>query len=442
MGGDSGRGRESIPGPPTFSAWPGGRTPDAARRRPPDLAPRGRRRRRSPNAWARPRTSAGVHGLRQHPAAPGGGGRPAAGGAGRRGGGCHRRGRREPCARFPGGPDLVPRTGHAGRRASAGALVRQVDRPRRLGHAGGGLWRHVHAHAALGAVAVHGAGCASGARRRRRRSWPCCGRAALVGLAGVGVGLWVGPALWNALGGALGDLPAWNPGILARYAVLLVFAAMAGAAPPAWRASGALPRGSSRGPDPGHPGGPRRPAGAVGPIRRRPAHRRRLRPRSLAPHHYPGHDSGRPRGLHRRGPRRPGGGDGPAVRHRPQGHRAGHRKHPVRQYHAVPPAGGDRLDLGGGTMAAFRGEPRGQVPDAAARVRTVGMPAGRIQDQRDQPPLADRARDPRGAGGRHPPPSHDQCRRLHARQRVFLHPRGQSWPGVRGRLEARLEGRQ
>lgn len=66
-------------------------------------------------------------------------------------------------------------------------------------------------------------------------------RAALVGVGGVAVGLVLGPAVWSALGSILRDLPAWDAGVVARFAVLLVATTVAGALVPAWRAARTTP---------------------------------------------------------------------------------------------------------------------------------------------------------------------------------------------------------
>jgi putative ABC transport system permease protein len=62
------------------------------------------------------------------------------------------------------------------------------------------------------------------------------GRAALVGVGGVVVGLVLGPAVWSGLGTIVRGLPAWDTGVVARFAVLLVATALVGALVPAWRA--------------------------------------------------------------------------------------------------------------------------------------------------------------------------------------------------------------
>ena len=67
------------------------------------------------------------------------------------------------------------------------------------------------------------------------------GRAALVGAGGALVGAALGPALWSVLGAVVGELPAWDPGLLARAAVLLIAVTTAGALVPAWRAARTAP---------------------------------------------------------------------------------------------------------------------------------------------------------------------------------------------------------
>jgi len=66
-------------------------------------------------------------------------------------------------------------------------------------------------------------------------------RAALVALAGVAFGLWIGMMVWDSLRAAVPTLPAWDPGAVARYALLLAAATLLGALLPVWRASRAAP---------------------------------------------------------------------------------------------------------------------------------------------------------------------------------------------------------
>jgi putative ABC transport system permease protein len=65
--------------------------------------------------------------------------------------------------------------------------------------------------------------------------------AAGVGAGGVAVGLWLGPAVWSALGTVVRGLPAWDAGLVLRYAGLLVAVTTLGALVPAWRAVRAAP---------------------------------------------------------------------------------------------------------------------------------------------------------------------------------------------------------
>jgi putative ABC transport system permease protein len=66
-------------------------------------------------------------------------------------------------------------------------------------------------------------------------------RAAGVGLGGVLVGLWLGPAVWGIMTGVMADLPTWDAAAVARYAALLIAAAVLGAVVPAWRAARSTP---------------------------------------------------------------------------------------------------------------------------------------------------------------------------------------------------------
>jgi ABC-type antimicrobial peptide transport system permease subunit len=76
---------------------------------------------------------------------------------------------------------------------------------------------------------------AVGATRRRLMAL-VLGRTTAVGAAGIAVGLWFGPALWGGLRDLLPKLPTWHPATLLGYALLLMFAALAGAVGPAWHA--------------------------------------------------------------------------------------------------------------------------------------------------------------------------------------------------------------
>jgi hypothetical protein len=66
-------------------------------------------------------------------------------------------------------------------------------------------------------------------------------RAVGVGLGGVLVGLWLGPAVWGIMTGVIADLPAWDAATVARYAALLIAAAVLGAIVPAWQAARSTP---------------------------------------------------------------------------------------------------------------------------------------------------------------------------------------------------------
>jgi hypothetical protein len=67
------------------------------------------------------------------------------------------------------------------------------------------------------------------------------GRAALVGVGGVAVGLMLGPAVRSGLGTIVRGLPTWDAGVVARFAALLVATALVGALVPAWRAARSAP---------------------------------------------------------------------------------------------------------------------------------------------------------------------------------------------------------
>ena len=60
-------------------------------------------------------------------------------------------------------------------------------------------------------------------------------RAAVVAVGGMAVALAMGPSVWSALGTIIRGLPTWDPGLLARFAGLLVGMALLSAAPPTWR---------------------------------------------------------------------------------------------------------------------------------------------------------------------------------------------------------------
>jgi hypothetical protein len=73
--------------------------------------------------------------------------------------------------------------------------------------------------------------------RRRHLFWLILSRAAGVGIAGTALGVYVGPVLWESLTKIVAGLPPWDAGLVARFALLLIATAMAGALIPAWRAS-------------------------------------------------------------------------------------------------------------------------------------------------------------------------------------------------------------
>jgi putative ABC transport system permease protein len=81
---------------------------------------------------------------------------------------------------------------------------------------------------------------AVGARRRHILRFVLA-RAVGVAIAGVAFGLWCGVVVWGTLTSIIAGLPPWEPSELARYAVLLVVAALAGAMLPAWRAAHTAP---------------------------------------------------------------------------------------------------------------------------------------------------------------------------------------------------------
>ena len=76
---------------------------------------------------------------------------------------------------------------------------------------------------------------ALGASRRRLVAM-VVGRTLWVGVAGIGVGIWFGPAIWSGLRELLPGLPAWDSLLLLGYAAVLMAAAMSGALWPALRA--------------------------------------------------------------------------------------------------------------------------------------------------------------------------------------------------------------
>ena len=81
---------------------------------------------------------------------------------------------------------------------------------------------------------------AVGARRRHVMGYVLW-RALLVAVGASAFGSWLGIMVWDALRGLVSGLPAWDPGALLRYALLLCGAALAGALLPAWRAAHAQP---------------------------------------------------------------------------------------------------------------------------------------------------------------------------------------------------------
>lgn len=56
-----------------------------------------------------------------------------------------------------------------------------------------------------------------------------------------GVGIWFGPAMWGALGTGVAGLPMWHLPTVARFALLLIVTAVAGALFPALRAARTSP---------------------------------------------------------------------------------------------------------------------------------------------------------------------------------------------------------
>jgi putative ABC transport system permease protein len=77
--------------------------------------------------------------------------------------------------------------------------------------------------------------------RRRQVLGLVLATAAKVGLAGIGIGLWFGPPVWDTMSTTIAGLPRWDPEAFIRYAVLLVGISAAGAWFPAWRAARAGP---------------------------------------------------------------------------------------------------------------------------------------------------------------------------------------------------------
>ncbi len=77
---------------------------------------------------------------------------------------------------------------------------------------------------------------AVGARRRQVLGY-VVPRALLVAAGGSVFGWWLGLMLWDTLADVIAGLPAWDPGAVLRYGLLLGVAALAGALLPAWRAA-------------------------------------------------------------------------------------------------------------------------------------------------------------------------------------------------------------
>ena len=77
---------------------------------------------------------------------------------------------------------------------------------------------------------------ATGARRRQIMRYVLA-RAAAVAAWGAAFGAWVGLMVWDAVHALAETLPAWDPAGVARAALLLGAAALAGALVPAWRAA-------------------------------------------------------------------------------------------------------------------------------------------------------------------------------------------------------------
>jgi hypothetical protein len=66
-------------------------------------------------------------------------------------------------------------------------------------------------------------------------------QAAKVGLAGVAIGVWFGPPVWEALRTTISGLPGWDSAAFTQYALVLLAISGAGAWFPAWRAASAAP---------------------------------------------------------------------------------------------------------------------------------------------------------------------------------------------------------
>lgn len=66
-------------------------------------------------------------------------------------------------------------------------------------------------------------------------------RAAGAGVGGAGFGVWAGPAVWEGVRVVVSGLPAWDPGVVVRLALVLVMTAVAGALVPGIAAARAAP---------------------------------------------------------------------------------------------------------------------------------------------------------------------------------------------------------
>lgn len=71
--------------------------------------------------------------------------------------------------------------------------------------------------------------------RRSRLLLGVLGRAAGVGVAGVAVGLALGPSVWQAVGAMVGPMPTWDPGLVVRYGLVLTATTVVTAGWPAAR---------------------------------------------------------------------------------------------------------------------------------------------------------------------------------------------------------------
>lgn len=96
---------------------------------------------------------------------------------------------------------------------------------------------HLRVRSLRGDIAVRRA---MGARRSQVLRFVLV-RAMGVGIVGVLIGLWFGPATWEIASAILPGLPTWNTGATLRFAILLVGSTLTGALLPAWRASRTKP---------------------------------------------------------------------------------------------------------------------------------------------------------------------------------------------------------